>query len=74
MILGWGCLRDWVHHLVYGPGGLSATLAAVVQLFVPVIAALGGVVFMTDDPWWDSFSVLGPNLSAPINGKKQHIT
>jgi drug/metabolite transporter (DMT)-like permease len=29
-------------------GGLSATQAAVVQLFVPVIAALGGVVFMAE--------------------------
>lgn len=29
-------------------GGLSSTQAAVVQLFVPVIAALGGVVFMTE--------------------------
>jgi drug/metabolite transporter (DMT)-like permease len=28
--------------------GLSATQAAVVQLFVPVIAALGGVVFMSE--------------------------
>ncbi|MDX1410563.1 MAG: DMT family transporter, partial [Nitrospirales bacterium] len=29
-------------------GGLSTTEAAVVQLFVPVIAAFGGVVFMTE--------------------------
>jgi drug/metabolite transporter (DMT)-like permease len=29
--------------------GLSATQAAVVQLFVPVIAALGGVVFMSEE-------------------------
>lgn len=29
-------------------GGLSATQAAVVQLFVPVIAALGGVAFMAE--------------------------
>ncbi len=29
-------------------GGLSATQAAVVQLFVPVIAALGGVVFVAE--------------------------
>ena len=29
-------------------GGLSATQAAVVQLFVPVIAALGGVIFVSE--------------------------
>ena len=29
-------------------GGLSATQAAVVQLLVPVIAALGGVVFLAE--------------------------
>jgi len=29
-------------------GGLSATLAAVVQLSVPVIAALGGVIFVSE--------------------------
>jgi drug/metabolite transporter (DMT)-like permease len=29
-------------------GGLSATQAAVVQLLVPVIAAIGGVVFVSE--------------------------
>lgn len=29
-------------------GGLSATLAAVVQLLVPIIAALGGVIFVSE--------------------------
>jgi len=29
-------------------GGLSATVAAVVQLFVPVIAAVGGAIFMSE--------------------------
>jgi drug/metabolite transporter (DMT)-like permease len=29
-------------------GGLSATLAALAQLLVPVIAALGGVVFVSE--------------------------
>ncbi len=37
-----------VCHLVYRAPALKATVAATVQLSVPVLAALGGIVFLDE--------------------------
>lgn len=45
-----GAIASGIGYMIWysALGGLSATQAAVVQLSVPVIAAMGGVMFMSE--------------------------
>lgn len=73
-----GAIASGVGYFVWyiALGGLSVTQAAVVQLFVPIIAALGGILFtneqITQRLIESSILVLG-GILAVIKGKK-HFT